>query len=91
MQCNHHAEFFNLNLAVPKFTGGLKKVNFFIFIMTDTTFFFPRCAATQRGSWPPHSWLRKGTEEINKTSEINKQGQKRMSYTVNKMSNGDNE
>jgi len=27
-------------------------------------------------------WLRKGTEEINKTSEINKQGQKRMSYIV---------
>jgi hypothetical protein len=36
-------------------------------------------------------WLRKGTEEINKTSEINKQGQKRMSYTVNKTSTGGKE
>jgi hypothetical protein len=54
MQCNHHAEFLNLNLVVRKLTGGLEKVNFFILTMTDTTFFFCR-AATHRGSWSPHS------------------------------------
>ena len=36
-------------------------------------------------------WLETGTEEINETREINTQGQKRMSYTVNKTSTGGKE